>query len=153
MPRRKKSMPRVKKVPRKKRTLKGFFARILVLALVGLVVVGAYWLYQMDRIVVEQFEGRKWAVPAHIYARPQELYAGLKLNQQAFVDKLDKLGYRKVDKLDRQASYTPGQDSVSLVIRLPSREHPVSRESADAIRCFCLAMKAPLTRIACYCKY
>lgn len=91
--------------------------RVLVFVFLIAGVVGGYWLYNLNAQVVNQFEGRKWAVPAHVYSRPQELYPGLKLTQASFVDQLEKLGYRKVKKLERQASYLIAENSVSLITR------------------------------------
>ncbi len=84
----------------------GFLVRLFFVFVLVALVIGGYWVYQLDRKVVAQFEGKKWAVPAHVYARPQELYAGLKLSQTAFVDQLERLGYRQVSDVDRMASYS-----------------------------------------------
>jgi penicillin-binding protein 1B len=53
-----------------------------VLGAVAMVVLAAvvYGIY-VDRDVVHQFEGRRWTLPAQIYAAPLELYAGLPLSQ------------------------------------------------------------------------
>ena len=99
------------------RRLVQFFMRILILAVIVVAVVGGYWAYNLNAQVIEQFEGKKWAVPAHVYSSPQELYPGLKLTKVAFVDHLEKLGYRQVRKLERQASYLVEENSVSLITR------------------------------------
>ncbi len=110
-------MVRRRRKTKKSIGLFGLFARLFfVIALVG-VVIGGFWLYQLDRQVVAQFEGRKWAVPAHVYARPQEIYPGLKMDRSAFVDQLERLGYRRVSVIDRMASYLVAENSVSLVTR------------------------------------
>ena len=94
-----------------------FLSGLVKIALVVVLIIGGYWVYQLDRQVVSQFEGKKWAVPAHVYSRPQELYPGLKITKTAFVDQLERLGYRQVGKLDRQASYKVEDNAVSLVTR------------------------------------
>jgi penicillin-binding protein 1B len=33
------------------------------------------WIVYLDRVVVSQFEGRRWTLPAQVYAQPLELYA------------------------------------------------------------------------------
>ena len=48
-----------------------------VLLVVG-VAVGFYVMY-LDGIVTKQFEGRRWTLPAQVYAAPLELYASLSL--------------------------------------------------------------------------
>src|SRR5215469_10271453 len=53
------------------------FWRFTLLVLVGaLIACGAYYEY-LDRLVSHQFEGRRWTLPAHVYASPLELYARL----------------------------------------------------------------------------
>nr|MDT0252659.1 hypothetical protein [Endozoicomonas sp.] len=39
------------------------------------VLVSAYAVY-LDAVVTKQFEGKKWAIPAKVFARPVELYVG-----------------------------------------------------------------------------
>ena len=99
------------------RRLVKFTLRLALLGIFAAVLVGGYWAYQLNGQVIAQFEGKKWAVPAHVYSRPQELYPGLKLSRESFIDQLDKLGYRKVEKLNRQASYLVSESSVSLITR------------------------------------
>ena len=94
-----------------------FVIRLMVLAVVAVIIVGGYWVYNLNSQVIDQFEGKKWAVPAHVYSRPQEFYPGLKLSKASFIDQLDKLGYRHVAKLSRQASYIIEDSSVSLITR------------------------------------
>ena len=42
---------------------------VLPIALLG-------WVLYLDRKITEQFEGRRWTLPAQVYAEPTELYAG-----------------------------------------------------------------------------
>ena len=67
---------------------------LLALTLVTLAA-GLYVLY-LDWTVKAKFEGRRWAVPAHIYARPMELFAGAPLETGQVVGELKRLGYRPV---------------------------------------------------------
>lgn len=97
--------------------LKRFLVRLITLVSVAVVAVGGLWIFSLNKQVIEQFEGKKWAVPAHVYSRPQELYPGLKMSKAAFIDQLEKLGYRRVETLNRRASYTVGESSVSLITR------------------------------------
>ena len=67
---------------------------LLVLAFLGLIYVA--WL---DFQVYRQFEGKRWALPAKVYARPLELHAGAGLSADQFARELDLLGYRLVPSL------------------------------------------------------
>ena len=75
--------------------------RLLILPfLVALV-----WLIWTDHKVRTQFEGRRWALPARVYARPLELYAG---KAQALSDtrnELALLGYREVSRVTEPGQY------------------------------------------------
>jgi penicillin-binding protein 1B len=69
-------------------------ARIIRLSLLAvLLLVASYTLY-LDFRVRSEFEGRRFALPARIYARPLELHAGLRIPQAAVEDELRQLGYR-----------------------------------------------------------
>ncbi|TNF36025.1 MAG: penicillin-binding protein 1B [Gammaproteobacteria bacterium] len=63
-------------------------------ALAGLVLVLVMVAY-LDAIVQRKFEGKKWALPAKVYARPLELYAGLSLPKTELLRELQALGYRQ----------------------------------------------------------
>ncbi len=63
-------------------------------ALLALAVLGVFVLAYIDAVVQEKFEGRKWALPAKVYARPLELYPGLVLPRAELLRELDALGYR-----------------------------------------------------------
>ena len=47
--------------------------------LLGAIAAAAIYVIRLDRIITHQFEGRRWTLPAQVYAAPLELYAGLPL--------------------------------------------------------------------------
>ncbi|HET7758221.1 MAG TPA: hypothetical protein VFK87_13275, partial [Steroidobacteraceae bacterium] len=59
----------------------------------------------LDRLVTRQFEGRRWTLPAQVYAAPLELYAGLALTEGELEQELERLHYRRVAQLERPGSY------------------------------------------------
>src|SRR5256714_11948051 len=75
-----------------------YFTYALLLAIAAL---GVFAL-TLDVRVRNEFEGRRFALPARIYARPLELHAGLRITQADVEDELRELGYK-----------TPGQDGES----------------------------------------
>lgn len=77
------------------------------LGLVGLVVLAGFAVY-LDAVVQEKFSGKRWTVPAKVYARPLELFAGQKLAKTDFLKELDALGYRR-----ESAGSGPGGVSVA----------------------------------------
>ena len=66
----------------------------LKLSLVGLVILACFAVY-LDSIVQEKFSGKRWTIPAKVYARPLELFVGQKLSRDDFLIELDALGYRR----------------------------------------------------------
>jgi len=62
--------------------------------IVGLVILAGFAVY-LDAIVQEKFSGKRWTIPAKVYARPLELFVGQKLAKDDFLAELDALGYRR----------------------------------------------------------
>ena len=62
--------------------------------LVATLLAAAYTLY-LDFRVRDEFEGRRFALPARIYARPLELHAGLRIAQIDVARELQEAGYRE----------------------------------------------------------
>jgi penicillin-binding protein 1B len=89
------------------------FAVLALLLLVAAIAVVAI----LDRRVTQQFEGRRWTLPARVYAQPIDLYAGQRLSAQRFVDELDRLGYLAAAKPDRPGTYRRRGDQVSVYVR------------------------------------
>src|SRR6218665_2871635 len=67
---------------------------LLVIFLLAVVGVGLYVL-KLDSTVREKFEGRRWAIPARVYSRPLELYAGAPLSLADVQQELRILNYRQ----------------------------------------------------------
>lgn len=72
----------------------GRWLSLFVKLSVAAIVVLAGVLVYLDAVVQEKFSGKRWTVPAKVYARPLELFAGQKLNKQDFLTELSALGYR-----------------------------------------------------------
>jgi len=73
-------------------------------ALLGCVLLMAFTAY-LDITIRKQFEGQKWALPAHVYTRPLELYVGQVLDRSIIEDELKELGYIEKQSVDRVGSY------------------------------------------------
>ncbi|AYF90100.1 penicillin-binding protein 1B [Pseudomonas sp. JS3066] len=101
--------PRSPKSRSKRRSsgLRPWLGWAVKLGLVGLVVLAGFAIY-LDAVVQEKFSGKRWTVPAKVYARPLELFVGLKLSKDDFLKELDALGYRR-----ESVSNGPGAASVS----------------------------------------
>ncbi len=76
------------------------FWRVILFSLVAV----GLWVVYLDFTVRGKFDGKKWAIPARVYAQPMELYQGLSLNAAAFERELRALGYDFVGEIN-----APGQ--------------------------------------------
>ena len=59
----------------------------------------------LDISIRKQFEGNKWALPAHVYTRPLELYVGQTVDRKVIQDELNELGYVERNTVDRVGLY------------------------------------------------
>ena len=109
-------------MPRRSRLWKYLRYTLLAVALAA----AGFTLY-LDIRVRSEFEGRRFALPARIYARPLELHAGLRIGQADVEDELRSLGYREAPPegeagLVLQGGEFPGDRAAAL--------HVLGREAA-----------------------
>ncbi|WP_456417074.1 penicillin-binding protein 1B [Thiolapillus sp.] len=104
---RKKAVGRKRGAAKKKRARRGFpwLKWFVGLVLLAMLVVGGYSLY-LSQVVRIKFEGKRWAVPARVYARPLELYTGANLTPARLQAELQALGYRKVKQVKGVAQWS-----------------------------------------------
>lgn len=87
--------PVKRKKTAKKSALLRWLKRLLVLSiLAGVSGVLLYTIYLSQQVTVK-FEGKRWAVPARVYGRPLELYAGAQVTPKQLEAELQRLGYQK----------------------------------------------------------
>jgi penicillin-binding protein 1B len=87
------------------------------LVLGSLVIALLVWTIYLDRIITAQFEGRRWTLPAQVYAEPLELYAGVSFGADTLEQELKRLGYRRVDTAEQPGSYSRRGSRIDLVNR------------------------------------
>ncbi|MFM7274793.1 MAG: transglycosylase domain-containing protein, partial [Gammaproteobacteria bacterium] len=68
-------------------------------------VVAALGLVYLDALIQREFSGKKWALPALVYGRAMELYAGAPVDRAALLEELAALGYRPGPSPPRTGSY------------------------------------------------
>ncbi len=90
-------------------------ARVGLRLIVVVLVLGTAWAAWLDIRVRSQFEGRRWQVPARIYARPLELYPGAPVSMAEAIRELESVGYHRAGRLTRPASYRV--DGATLELR------------------------------------
>ncbi len=81
-----------------------------------MLVLAAYVAF-LDFRVYREFEGKRWSLPARVYARPLELYAGLRLTADQFANELRALGYRSVRAARRAGEVSRDGNRFQLISR------------------------------------
>ncbi|MDD2057329.1 penicillin-binding protein 1B [Pseudomonas sp. GD03860] len=101
------------------------------LSLVGLVVLAGFAIY-LDAVVQEKFSGKRWTIPAKVYARPLELFVGQKLSKSDFLIELDALGYRRESVANGPGAAAVSGNTVDLNTR--GFQFYEGMEQAQAVR-------------------
>ncbi|MFY0699981.1 MAG: transglycosylase domain-containing protein, partial [Bermanella sp.] len=108
---------------------KTFMSWVFKLSLVGIVVLAILMAY-MDAKVREKFEGKRWALPAKVFARPLELYPGLALQPKYLIQELDQIGYQRVPNVVTPGQYSFNGDEMDVFrryVKLYDGEEPSAR--------------------------
>lgn len=113
--RRRPRRPRSLKRPMPRRT--GFHFRWRWVALILILGFVAYYTISLDIKVRDQFEGKRWALPARVYARPLELYTGMRIAPQTLEQELKALGYRKASSPNEAAQYRRKRNNILITTR------------------------------------
>ncbi len=71
----------------------------------------------VDSLVRNKFEGRKWTIPAKVYAKPLELYPGQPFSAKGMTDALTLLGYQASSAAGFPGQYRQTGDSVEMHTR------------------------------------
>ncbi|ODS24681.1 penicillin-binding protein 1B [Candidatus Endobugula sertula] len=95
-----------------------------------LCVVTVVWVISLDRQVREKFTGKKWAIPARVYARPLDIYEGLLLKSSELERELTLLGYRPVKQVWQPGQYSRQDQKYEIYTRdfiFPDKEKKAAR--------------------------
>jgi penicillin-binding protein 1B len=106
--------PRRRKSSRRKRSHKSFpWFRLLFVLLVVL----AGYVAWLDIQVNAQFTGKRWSLPARVYARPLDLYAGQELTPEQLKAELEALNYRPVRSVQQEGQYSRNRSVFHVMTR------------------------------------
>ncbi len=89
---------------------------VIKLSIVALVLFAGVAVY-LDALVQEKFSGKRWTIPATVYARPLELFSGQKLDKDDFLTELDALGYRREKSVSGPGSMSVAANAVEMHTR------------------------------------
>ena len=91
--------------------------RAVWFGLLALAVLAAGYTVFLDFRVRHEFEGRRFALPARIYARPLELHVGLRIPEADVVRELDALGYRTQAREGESGWYVRNGNQLDIAAR------------------------------------
>jgi len=111
-------MPRKKSnPPAGRRTRRQLIGNVLIVGCLGIALIAGYLLY-LDHLITSTFDGRRWSVPARVYAQPLELYPGLVVEANEIEVELKRLGYRRGPlNLNAPGNYTHTGNEVRATLR------------------------------------
>lgn len=107
---------RVKRTKKQSSRWLVFFSWVFKLTLVAIVIIAPYIIY-LDAVVQDKFSGKRWTIPAKVYARPLELYRGQKLSKEDFLTELNALGYSPVATVNNVGQMHVEGNDVSVYVR------------------------------------
>jgi penicillin-binding protein 1B len=96
----------------RRRWQRGFAILLLLLLIAGIVIVAV-----LGQRITSQFEGRRWTLPARVYAQPLDLYVGQPLSAERFTEELRRLGYLASEAADRPGTYRRKGGRVDVHLR------------------------------------
>ena len=103
---------------KRQRSFWGWFSGSIFLIALG---IGGFFLFSylgyLDYNVRKQFEGKRWAIPARVYASPVELYAGYSMNAAQFEALLNTLHYRQDNNLLAEGTYVRKAQQITVKTR------------------------------------
>ena len=103
--------------PRTRDRARRFLLRIGWRAALAALVLGAGYVAWLDIRVRAEFEGKRWALPARVYARPVEIWPGARLDPDALEAELRRSGYHHADHPGRPGSYRRARDRFVIETR------------------------------------
>ncbi|MEE4166866.1 MAG: transglycosylase domain-containing protein, partial [Desulfocapsaceae bacterium] len=93
--------------------LTGAFLCICLLLAIG----AARQAVQLDREISQLFDGKRWSLPAVLYARPLEIYPGRELSAQLLEDELELAGYRREPTVQAAGGYNRSGSKFQIITR------------------------------------
>lgn len=102
----------------------------LLLSLIAAVALAGYFVH-LDKTVTEKFEGRRWSIPAVVYAQPLELFAGLRISAPALMLELERVGYQPAREPLLPGHYLRRDNS--LVVHLRGFRFPEGPRAATEV--------------------
>ena len=90
-----------------------FWLKLLAFSMV----IVTLWLVFLDFQVRTKFDGKKWAIPARVYARPLEIYEGLLLKPEELKRELHSVGYRHIKDVYEAGQFSVQGNAYNIITR------------------------------------
>ncbi len=75
------------------------------------------WLFWLDYRIQIEFEGKRWSLPARVYARAMEVYIDQSLSISDFEKELEAVGYQRQPGPVAVGQYKRGRDNIEFIKR------------------------------------
>ncbi len=98
MPKKRKTTRKRKTQSKKKKSM-SFLKKWMLQLIVILVCIFLSYCVLLDFQIRKEFDGKRWSVPARVYAQPLELYAGRRYEQRLVIERLKNAAYQSVSTL------------------------------------------------------
>jgi penicillin-binding protein 1B len=79
---------------------------------------GIAYLVWLDHRVTSEFEGKRWSLPARVYARPLELFIGATITEDELSKVLNSLAYQHMASPHGSGQYQKQANSIRLISRV-----------------------------------
>lgn len=83
----------------------GIIALIFCILVIAAFLVFSIYLIRLDSVVRDKFEGKRWDIPAKVFARPLEVYTNAPISQADFTQELKLLGYKSSENYTKSGNY------------------------------------------------
>ncbi|RMD83722.1 MAG: PBP1A family penicillin-binding protein [Candidatus Dadabacteria bacterium] len=123
-------------IPRRRGSRAATFLLLAVPPLLAAAALAGWLEYlHLERVLEAKFRGRRWDFPSRVYADATPLVLGRAVRDARFLQLLDLLGYRRVEREPRErGEYRFTADGRALDIRLHVFDYPTHREPGRYLR-------------------
>lgn len=83
----------------------GLIALIFCILVIAAFLVFSIYLIRLDSVVRDKFEGKRWDIPAKVFARPLEVYTNAPVSQADFTQELKLLGYKSSENYTKSGNF------------------------------------------------
>ncbi|MDD7804871.1 MAG: penicillin-binding protein 1B [Endozoicomonas sp. (ex Botrylloides leachii)] len=99
----------------KKRKIR--WGRVMFASMIPVIIFFSILTWHLNGIIVRKFEGKKWAIPAKVYARPLEIYQGKRLSPDTLIRQLRQQGYQETQTVTLPGSFSRSANVVDVYSR------------------------------------